>query len=308
MRSGPLPVRRALELALAVADGLSFAHEQGSSTATSSRRTSSSARAASVKVTDFGIARSLDAEQRRDADGHGARHRRVPRAGAGERRRRSRRRRTSTRSASSSGRCSPGASRSTGDNFVAVALRHVNEPPPAIRECRSDVPPRLAAAVEKALQKDPAERFPSMAAFAAELRACLARAGSRRRLARRPSSPLPRLAAAAGRRGRRRSARRWPVYVALAVVVGIAALVAALLLGGGGAAAARPAVSSGTPVRLRGVTAYDPQGGGAAGARLHGACATDGNPSTSGRRRPTRPGSSAGSSTASASSSLAAAP
>ena len=69
-----------------------------------------------------------------------------------------------------------------GDTFVAVALRHVNETAPDIRDFRSDVPPRLAAAIAKALQKDPARRFPTMRAFADELRACLAPpAGARAR-------------------------------------------------------------------------------------------------------------------------------
>src|SRR5438094_374993 len=44
------------------------------------------------------------------------------------------------------------------DNFVAVAMRHVNEPAPDIRELRPDIPPRLAAAIDMALQKDPVRR------------------------------------------------------------------------------------------------------------------------------------------------------
>ena len=47
-----------------------------------------------------------------------------------------------------------------GDTFVAVAMRHVNEAPPDLRERRPDVPPRLAAAVDKALEKDPAQPLP----------------------------------------------------------------------------------------------------------------------------------------------------
>jgi len=61
-----------------------------------------------------------------------------------------------------------------GENFVAVAMRHINEPAPNVRERRGDVPPRVAAAVDRALAKDPRDRYPSMAAFAAELEACLA--------------------------------------------------------------------------------------------------------------------------------------
>src|SRR5262249_35113146 len=61
-----------------------------------------------------------------------------------------------------------------GENFVAIALRHVNEPPPSLRERRPDVTPRLEAAVDRALAKDPVRLFPSMTAFAKELRVCLA--------------------------------------------------------------------------------------------------------------------------------------
>ena len=46
-----------------------------------------------------------------------------------------------------------------GENFVAVALRHINEQPPDLRELRPDVSPRLAAAVERALAKTPEQRF-----------------------------------------------------------------------------------------------------------------------------------------------------
>ena len=57
-----------------------------------------------------------------------------------------------------------------GENFVAVAMKHINEPPPDLLEQRPDVPLRLAAAVDRALEKDPARRFASMDEFAAELR------------------------------------------------------------------------------------------------------------------------------------------
>src|SRR5256885_1396622 len=60
-----------------------------------------------------------------------------------------------------------------GENFVAVAMKHINEPPPDLAELRPDVPLRLVAAVERALEKDPADRFASMHDFATELRRCL---------------------------------------------------------------------------------------------------------------------------------------
>ena len=63
----------------------------------------------------------------------------------------------------------------TGENFVAVAMQHINAPPPPLtRASGPSVPPRLEAAVAKALAKDPADRFATMSAFAEELEACLA--------------------------------------------------------------------------------------------------------------------------------------
>ena len=49
-----------------------------------------------------------------------------------------------------------------GDNFVAVAMQHINEPPPSVRERRPDVSPRLDAAIRRAMAKEPRDRFGSM--------------------------------------------------------------------------------------------------------------------------------------------------
>ena len=46
-----------------------------------------------------------------------------------------------------------------GDNFVAVAMRHINEPPPSVRERRPDVSPRLDAVIRRAMAKEPRDRF-----------------------------------------------------------------------------------------------------------------------------------------------------
>ena len=59
------------------------------------------------------------------------------------------------------------------DNFVAVAMRHINEPPPSVRERRPDVSPRLDAAIRRAMAKEPRDRFASMDELCAELSACL---------------------------------------------------------------------------------------------------------------------------------------
>ena len=62
----------------------------------------------------------------------------------------------------------------SGDNFVAVAMRHVNEPPPSVLEHRPDCPVRVDLAIQRAMAKDPADRFASMDELCAELEACLA--------------------------------------------------------------------------------------------------------------------------------------
>jgi eukaryotic-like serine/threonine-protein kinase len=288
-RTGRLPVRGALQLALAVADGLAFAHEHGLVHRDVKPQNVLVSREGDVKVTDFGIARSLHVEHGVTQTGTvlGTGEYLAPEQASGQ-------------------PVSPatdvyslgvvlwellaGDVPFVGENFVAVALRHINEPPPSLLEQRPDVSPRLAAAVERALAKDPARRFPSMAALARELRACLAEADGE--IAPPPelapaddvaltvvSRPVPRPA-----RARRRRSRRRPLaFALLALVVAGAAFAAVLLLGGashhhggsGGGGGGAP----GSAVPLRGLMGYDPQGDGVEHNELAG-LATDGDPST----------------------------
>jgi eukaryotic-like serine/threonine-protein kinase len=281
VRTGPLPVRRALELALAVADGLSFAHDHGLVHRDVKPQNVLLSREGEVKVTDFGIARSLHVE-------HGVTQTGTV-LGTGE---------YLAPEQASGGQVSPatdvyslgvvlwelfaGEVPFAGQNFVAVALRHVNEEPPSLRERRPDVSLRLDAAVERALAKDPARRFPSMAAFAAELRACLAETSAEAPVVAydadltlvRPPDPAP-------VRVRRRSRRRPWVYVLLALLVAGAAYAAIALLGGSSNHPGSSGVgSTGSPVQLQGVGDYDPQGNGGEHSDT-APLATDGNPATS---------------------------
>jgi serine/threonine-protein kinase len=265
LRTGRLPLRRALELALAVADGLAFAHEHGLVHRDVKPQNVLLSREGEVKVTDFGIARSLDVEHGVTQTGTvlGTGEYLAPEQASGE-------------------PVSPatdvyslgvvlwellmGETPFTGENFVAVALRHVNEPLPSLREQRPDVPPRLAAAVERALVKDPARRFSSMAAFAAELRACLVELDgeapeddSALTLITAPTPSVP------PRRVRRPRRRRTVYAVLLALIAAGAAFAAVFFVAGAGRThkgGGGPSGGSGSRVSLHGLTTYDPQGDG----------------------------------------------
>src|SRR4029078_611200 len=54
-----------------------------------------------------------------------------------------------------------GAPPFTGDNFMAVAMKHVQEPVPSVREARPDVSPRLDAIVSRAMAKRPDDPLPT---------------------------------------------------------------------------------------------------------------------------------------------------
>src|SRR5262252_8560386 len=146
VRNGRLSVQSALELALAVANGLAFAHDHGLVHRDVKPQNVLLSREGEVKVTDFGIARSLDVE-------HGVTQTGTV-LGTGE---------YLAPEQASGSPVSPatdvyslgvvlwelltGDVPFAGENFVAVALRHVNEPPPSLRKQRPDVPWRLDAAV-----------------------------------------------------------------------------------------------------------------------------------------------------------------
>jgi eukaryotic-like serine/threonine-protein kinase len=63
--------------------------------------------------------------------------------------------------------CLTGGRPFDGTSQVAVALAHINRPPPPLP---ANVPPAVRLLIERALAKDPADRFPDGAAFAAAIR------------------------------------------------------------------------------------------------------------------------------------------
>jgi serine/threonine-protein kinase len=291
-REAPLPERQAIEVALQVADGLVFAHAHGLVHRDVKPQNVLLTEDGRAKVTDFGIARSIDV------------HRGLTQTGTVMG--------TSDYISPEQARGGPvdacsdiyslgavlyevltGEVPFPGDNFVSVAMRHINEPPPSVRERRPELSPRLDAAIRRAMAKDPDDRFSSMEEFAAELRACLAEpdgvgagptdrtlvvSGQRRRPRRRP------------RRRRRAPMERpsvWPLIVLLAGLAVLAGIFAAVFALTGSPTKFVPAVRKATgggnggggPVHLSGVTAYDPQGD--SGEHNESvALATDGHAST----------------------------
>ncbi|HVM55837.1 MAG TPA: protein kinase [Gaiellaceae bacterium] len=277
-RTGRLPARRALEIGICVADGLAYAHERGVVHRDVKPQNVLLGRDGEVKVTDFGIARSLDAESGLTLTGTvlGTSNYLSPEQASGKH---------VTKSADvySLGvllfELLSGEVPFPGGNQVVVALKHVNEEAPPLR----NVPPRVAAAVARALEKEPGRRFPSMADFAEELRACLAGldAPEAERTVVAPAAPAAAQATRVLPRERpRRSSRVAVVAVFAAVAVAAAAVVLVLTAGHGGSPAGSGGGGAGA-VTLRGITGYDPQGTGAPGEHDAAApLATDGNEAT----------------------------
>jgi serine/threonine-protein kinase len=260
-RTGPLPVERALELGIEVARGLSFAHQKGFVHRDVKPQNVLLNGKGEAKVADFGIARPLETNEAETATGTvlGTCDYISPEQAQG-------RRVDEQTDVYSLGivlyELLTGSVPFRGDNFVAVAMQHINSPPPPVSLERPDVPRRVEAAIEKALAKDPSDRFPGMSAFCNELEACLAEVVAGENTGAtvvlpvvKPSRSKPAKQKGAG--GRRR--RSLVVVLLLLVAAGAAAVIIALNRhqhpsGGGGGG------TGSTPVALRAATAYDPFG------------------------------------------------
>jgi predicted Ser/Thr protein kinase len=270
VREGRLDVGEALEIALEVARGLAFAHDNGLVHRDVKPQNVLLNGDGRAKVTDFGIARTVDVDgMTQTGTVLGTSNYIAPEQASGQ------------RVDAHSDVYSLGAVLYEllagdvpfpGESFVAVAMKHLHEPPPNLLDVRKDIPLRVAAAVDRALEKDPEQRFPTMDAFAAELEACLAE------LDRGEDGEATMVIPARQRAARRRKqVSRWPVAIVLLALLAIAAIVVGLLTFGTGNDG-KPAAS--TPVAITGVTSYDPF---ASDQDEHSELAgkvTDGNPST----------------------------
>jgi len=251
-RRGPAPVANALELAIQIARGLAFAHQQGLIHRDVKPQNVLLNGDGRAKVTDFGIARSLNVQHGMTQTGTvlGTSDYIAPEQAQG------------LRVDEHSDIYSLGVVLYElltsdvpfpGENFVAVAMRHINEEPPPVRDKRPDVSLRLDEAIRRAMAKQPEDRFPTMDAFCAELEACLAELQAAGTQPARPAVARP-------RRQHRPRFSAWPLIAALVVLAAAVAAGAVLILrnhGNGAPAGGR----SGRAVHLRAITAYDPIGG-----------------------------------------------
>ena len=145
---GRLPVRPALEIALQVARGLAFAHEHGLVHRDVKPQNVILNGDGRAKVTDFGIARSRDIQGvTQTGMVLGTSNYVAPEQAQGGKVDRA-------TDVYSLGvvlfELLTGEVPFPGESFVAVAMRHVSEPPPSVLERRPDVPARVAHAVDLA--------------------------------------------------------------------------------------------------------------------------------------------------------------
>jgi serine/threonine protein kinase len=271
VRKGRLDVREALEIADEVARGLAFAHGQGLIHRDVKPQNVLLNGDGRAKVTDFGIARTLDVDgMTQTGTILGTSNYIAPEQASGQ-----------PVDAHSDVyalgavlyELLAGEVPFPGESFVAVAMKHMHEPAPNLLDVRRDVPLRVAAAVDRALEKDPEQRFPTMDAFAAELEACLAE------LDQEPDGDKTMVIPSARRAAhRRKQVSRWPIVIGLLAALAIAAIVIGLLAAGGTNNGGAPAADK--RVEVSGVTSYDPFGD---NKEEHSAAAfniTDGNPTT----------------------------
>jgi serine/threonine-protein kinase len=249
VRKGRLPVREALEIALEVARGLAFAHQNGIIHRDVKPQNVLLNGDGQAKVTDFGIARTLDMDgMTQTGTVLGTSNYIAPEQASGQR--------VDAHSdvyalGTVLFELLAGEVPFPGESFVAVAMKHVNEPPPNLLDVRKDMPLRVAAAVDRALEKDPEQRFPSMADFAAELETCLAE------LDHGPDESAT-MVIPARRRHAHKQVSRWPIGVAVLALLAIAAIVIGLVTFRGSNGNSPSAAGRAFPVT--GLTSYDPYG------------------------------------------------
>jgi tRNA A-37 threonylcarbamoyl transferase component Bud32 len=161
------------------------------------------------------------------------------------------------------------------ETLVGVAMKHVNEGMPDIQRLRPDASAALAAVIERATHKDPKRRYPDMAAMLADLEATLevevARAGTAHDEATTVLDSVP------GRRRRFPGSRGSLAGILLVLAATVAALGIVLLTGSEDGEAPEP---SGGPIAITEAADFDPPPGDGQENPGEVALAIDGDPAT----------------------------
>ncbi len=288
VRQGPLPVERALELTIEIADGLAFAHQKGFVHRDVKPQNVLLNNKGEAKVTDFGIARPLEAQEGETQTGTvlGTCDYISPEQAQG--------RRVDERTDIYSlgivlYELLTGHVPFAGENFVAVAMQHINVPAATGHAGAAGSATARRGGDRQGPRKRSRGPLRDDGWFRAELEACLAelRAGENTGATGvlpvvgpgRSSPPTP-----------RRPRRRRRVLILAAVIVIVACIAGAAILiavdhdnasGGGGDGGHDGGGTGGSaPIQLHGVSSYDPYGNNHVENPQLVPLATDGNEST----------------------------
>jgi eukaryotic-like serine/threonine-protein kinase len=252
-RQGPIPAKRAIDIALQLLAALRFAHRREVIHRDVKPQNVMVLRDGRVKVADFGIARAGDSDMTEAGSIVGTAQYLSPEQARGQ------------HVGPESDLYSVGVVLYemltgrvpfNGDSAVAIAMKHVQEPPTPPSRIEPSIPPELEAIVMRALQKDAARRYHSADEMGLDLdrvrkglgvspattamAAGDAYADAGRTMVSAPPPPRPGNAAAAPR-------RTWPWIVVVALLASVAGLAAYVLLGlgdGGGSASTTEATTA----------------------------------------------------------------
>jgi eukaryotic-like serine/threonine-protein kinase len=269
---GALPIDEALRYGLQIAGALDFAHKRGLVHRDVKPQNVLLTEEGEPKVTDFGIARSVDVQSvTQSGTVLGTSDYIAPEQARGEQVDQ----RTDIYSLGVMlYELLTSEVPYSGDNFVAVAMQHLHDPVPSLLDRRPDAPVRLDLAVQRAMAKDPADRFASMEELIGELERCFGELGSEEaatRIVRPPRRPRA-----------KRPRPKIPVVPILLIMLAIAAVAGGAYLLSGGSPNVPVVAEDNTstkPVRLTGVAALDPAGDGEHPERVGDA--TDKDPESS---------------------------